>query len=169
MIAPAPNSTVLMLLCAGIAAAAISDLRYRKIPNALVSSIAAAGLVHAAAAFGARGALASMLGAGAGVALLAWPFVRGVLGGGDVKFLAAVGAWTGAAQTVRVLLIGAILGGLLALGFLVSLTRSQRAGVRRNIASLSVPSVEQLERARAVPYGLALAGAAAWVLLSGAR
>ncbi|WP_394841981.1 A24 family peptidase [Pendulispora brunnea] len=169
MNAPVPNGTVLMILCVGIAAAAISDLRYRKIPNTLVSSIAAAGIVHAAAALGPRGAAASLLGAGAGVALLAWPFVRGVLGGGDVKLLGAVGAWIGAAETVRVLLLGAVLGGVLALGFLLSLTRSQRAGVRRNVASFTVPSVEHLDRARAVPYGLALAGAAAWVLLSGAR
>ncbi|HWL85685.1 MAG TPA: A24 family peptidase [Polyangiaceae bacterium] len=175
MAAPAPNGILLILLCCGIAAVAISDLRYRKIPNALVSSIAAAGFVHAAAVGGPRAALASLLGAGAGMALLIWPFARGLLGGGDVKLLGAVGGWVGVAGVLRVLLVGAVLGGFLALFFLLRLPRCQRADVRRNLVifarsgELVVPAPADLDHARGIPYGLALIAAAMWVLISGVR
>ena len=178
MNAPAPNGTILILLCCAIATVAIFDLRDRRIPNVLVSSIAAAGFVHAAIVGGPRAALASLLGAGAGIALLVWPFARGLMGGGDVKLLGAVGAWLGVAGTVRVLLIGAVAGGFLALAFLFRLTRGERYDVRRNLTTfarsgeLTVPPPEQLaqlQRSRGIPYGLAFTASAIWVLVSGVR
>jgi prepilin peptidase CpaA len=46
-------------------------------------------------------------------------FLVGGMGGGDVKLMAAVGAWAGAAQTVIVLIAAAITGGILAVGFMI--------------------------------------------------
>ena len=168
-----PHGFVLLLLLAALLAVGICDLRFRKIPNELVAAIAAGGVVHALVASGARAAMASVLGALAGVALLAWPFCRGVLGGGDVKLLGALGAWVGVMGALRTLLFGSLLGGLLSLVYLVRLRRTDRSRVGAVLWSfaregtLDVPAPENLSRARGIPYAIALAGGGAWVLYFG--
>jgi prepilin peptidase CpaA len=173
MSVPMPHGFVLLLLLAALGAVGICDLRFRKIPNELVATIAAGGVIHAFAASGPRAVIASILGAVAGVALLAWPFSRGVLGGGDVKLLGAVGACVGVVGALRALLYGSLLGGLLSLVFLVRLKRTDRSqvgAVLRSFAlggTLDVPAPEKLSRARGIPYAIALAGGGAWVLYFG--
>jgi|HubBroStandDraft_2_1064218.scaffolds.fasta_scaffold240863_3 prepilin peptidase CpaA len=173
---PPPHGPVWLLLLAALAAVAVYDLRVRRIPNALLAAIAVAGLAHALVVGGPRLGLAAALGAVAGAALLAWPFERGLLGGGDVKLLASLGVWVGVIGVVRVLLVGAVAGGLLALVSLARLTRADRADVRRGLVSfarsgrLAVPSPARLCAARGVPYAVALAAGGAWALcVGGAR
>ena len=172
---PTPHGFVLLLLLVALTAVGISDLRFRKVPNELVAAIASTGVVHALVVGGPRAVLASILGAVAGVALLAWPYSRGVLGAGDVKFLGAVGAWVGVIGALRALLFGSLLGGLLSLVFLVRLKRRDRTEVGAVLRSfalaggLDVPAPEKLSRARGIPYAIALAGGGAWVLYFGVR
>ncbi len=174
MSTPAPDGVLLFLRCCAIGAAAIFDSWARLIPNELVAIMAVGGIAHAALRGGPRGAAAALLGSGVGVALLYWPFARGLVGGGDVKLLGALGAWMGIAGAVRVLAFAAIVGGFLSLVSLLRLPPGQRSEVGRRLlrfarsGELSVPPPEHLERSRGVPYGLALALTALWVLLSGA-
>jgi prepilin peptidase CpaA len=94
--------------------ACIFDVRTRRIPNELTFGGALAGLVAHAWSGGAAGAAASVAGWATGVALfLPWFALRG-MGAGDVKLLAAFGAWLGAAATVQLALSAAIAGGVMA-------------------------------------------------------
>ncbi len=75
--------------------AAAIDVRTRRIPNWLTAATAAGGVALALTGRGAVGPGGACLGLLAGFALLAVPFGLRLMGGGDVKLLAAVGAWLG--------------------------------------------------------------------------
>ena len=96
------------------------DLRAQRIPNELTFGAAAAGLLTCAATNGLAGAGNSIAGWMCGVALF-FPFfaVRG-MGAGDVKLLAAFGAWMGPADVVQVALSAAIAGAILGLALAVA-------------------------------------------------
>jgi prepilin peptidase CpaA len=89
-----------LLICAlGIATmGAVTDVRDRRIPNWLTyGGLVAALRVRCALLswLGLRGGLLGLL-LGGGIFFLL--FVLGGMGGGDVKLMAAVGAWAGTAQ-----------------------------------------------------------------------
>jgi prepilin peptidase CpaA len=71
-----------------------------------------------------------MRGGGLGLALLLAPYVLGGMKAGDVKFLAAVGAWVGAAEVLRVFWATLLLYPLFALA-LVWRERKLRLTLRR--------------------------------------
>src|SRR6188768_2498432 len=108
-------STSQIFVGALLIVACITDLRTRRIPNALTfSAIATALLFHlltggwSAAGWGIAGCLLGFL--------LFFPLfaLRG-MGAGDVKLLAAVGAWLGPSQVVMAALATSIAGGVIAL------------------------------------------------------
>jgi prepilin peptidase CpaA len=103
-----------------VSIACVSDVRTRRIPNALTFSAAIAGLIFHAATGGWTGAGWSVAGWLVG-ALLFFPIfaLRG-MGAGDVKLLAAVGAWLGPGQIVLVALLTSIAGGAIGLGVALS-------------------------------------------------
>ena len=111
----APSLAVIAL---GAAASAI-DWTTRRIPNALTFGAAAAGLVFALATGGLDALLWSAAGFGLGLVLFLPLFALRAMGGGDVKLLAAFGAWLGPALVCWVAVYGAIAGGLLALPLIV--------------------------------------------------
>jgi prepilin peptidase CpaA len=94
------------------------DLTRRKIPNLLTLPFMLAGLVYHALFHGWGGLWFALVGLLVGLLLLLLPFALGGVGGGDVKYLGAVGALQGASFVVAAFLIGAVLGGLLSLGYL---------------------------------------------------
>jgi prepilin peptidase CpaA len=104
-----------VVLLVGLAAC-VSDVRSRRIPNELTFGAALAAFAAPAWSGGTAGAAASAAGWAAGVALF-FPFfaLRG-MGAGDVKLLAAFGAWLGAAQIIQVAIAASIAGTVLALG-----------------------------------------------------
>src|SRR6516164_11534 len=99
-----------------MATAAFEDCRRLIIPNGLIlglcilwpAHVATAALTLAAAGFAALCAVAVFTAA----ALL---FSRGLIGGGDVKLLAAATLWAGPGATLPLLLLTGLLGGLLGL------------------------------------------------------
>ena len=103
---------------AAVAVAAIAcftDLRTRRIPNWLTFGAAAAALAFHASQNGASGLLMSVSGWALGVALFLPMFVLRGLGAGDVKLLAALGAWLGPKAVMFVALYSTLAGGVLAI------------------------------------------------------
>jgi prepilin peptidase CpaA len=94
--------------------ACIFDLRTARIPNKL--TFAAAGLAvifHATAPQG-QGMGAAFAGLLVGFTLFLPIFALGAMGAGDVKLLAALGAWLGWHPAIYIALYGAVAGGVLA-------------------------------------------------------
>ena len=115
----------LLLLFALLGAAVWHDVRARRIPNAVVFPGAlAALLLHAllpageglfGTAPGGLGLGSALGGLGIGLAVLLPMYVLRLMGAGDVKLLAMVGAFVGAGQILTVALATLIAGGVLAL------------------------------------------------------
>ncbi len=149
------------LLVGGLAVACLTDLRDRRIPNALVVALGTVGVGGAALGWSADLSLAGAL-AGIGVGLALWlPFhIGGMLGAGDVKLFAAAAAWLGPRAALDAALLTALLGGVLAAGVLL-----HEAGIRGGALRLSLAwRAPQLLRlavrpaATRLPYALAIAG-----------
>ncbi len=109
-------TTVALFTVAIGAAASGLDLRSRRIPNVLTYGALAAGLAFQLATRGLEGGGVSLLGAGAGMALYFPLFALGGMGAGDVKLLAALGAWLGPVDVAWTALYGAVAGGVMAVG-----------------------------------------------------
>lgn len=109
------DALVTAVVAVGMGAAAVIDLRTRRIPNILTATLAAVGLGLAAAGFGRVGLGASMLGCLLGLAFMMPGHIFGRTGAGDVKLLAAAGALLGPTDTIYAFLYTAIAGGALAL------------------------------------------------------
>lgn len=119
-----------------VTVACVSDVRHRRIPNALTLPLALGGLGCAAlgqAPVGAGAALAGLgLGLAIGVALLA----LGAWGGGDAKLLAGVGAWIGPGALLGVFLVAALIGMVIVI--VQAATQRRLATLLRNSALVLV-------------------------------
>ncbi|MFL5576058.1 MAG: prepilin peptidase [Gemmatimonadaceae bacterium] len=156
------------LFTALLAVACVSDLRTRRIPNALNLVLAATGVIFSVAVLP-PGEAASRAGSGILVGLALWlPFwLLRFLGAGDVKLAAAAGAWLGASGSLRAAFIALVVGGALALVALLWQRRLRDALVSATVwtaaaqaGRLEAPS--PLVRTRyQLPYGVALATGAA--------
>ena len=114
--------------------ACVPDLRTRRIPNRLTLGAAAVAVAFHTATSGWTGLTSSTGGWLAGLALFLPIFALRGMGGGDVKLLAAVGAWLGPAQVVWVALITSIAGGIL--GVAVALTHGYLRTALSNVGAL---------------------------------
>lgn len=145
-----------------LTAAALVDVRTRRIPNALNGLLLLTGL--ASAAFYGSGLTLgqSLAGMAAGFGLTFVLFAINAMGGGDVKLFAALGAWLGALRVTEVFAAAAIVGMLVVLG---QAARDGRLGalfrnstvIALNAASgdLSAPPEEPRESGRQrLPYAV---------------
>lgn len=99
-----------------------TDIRYRKIVNAITVPFAAGGLVLNIIARGWGGVVFSVEGLALGLALFfVSAFLGRILGAGDCKLLAAVGAFQGPEMLLWCILYGLVAGGIFAL--IVALAR----------------------------------------------
>ena len=160
-------------ICAVLGAA--SDVRAHRIPNLLNYSALALGLLAGTSLGGWRGLLQGVTGAfiGGGVFFLFY-LVKG-MGAGDVKLMAAGGAWLGIQQTLVVMMASAIAGGALAIVYVVFYRRVwstvQNIGelIRFHFTSGVRPHPElNLQDSGSVrlPYGLAIAFGTVYLLAS---
>jgi len=130
------------LVAIAIAAmACVTDLRSRRIPNALTFGGAAAALVFHTVSTGGAGLLTSLAGWGLGVACFLLPFALGGLGGGDIKLVAALGAWLGPALTIWMAMYTGVAGGVVAL--VVALSRGYLKQALANIRAVKVASLAE--------------------------
>jgi prepilin peptidase CpaA len=148
-------------------AAAATDVRTRKIPNAIPAAVALFGLtLHAFGGWRDFG-----LSAGVGIAVLLAgmiPFSLGLLGGGDVKLLAACACVLGLPYVLPLLVYTSLLGGVLAL-VVATFTGELRTILTRvggRIAPTLVPGATATPPTRTrLPYAVAIAGGVTWILL----
>jgi prepilin peptidase CpaA len=153
--------------------ACVTDVRWRRIPNLLVLTLAVAGFAFSVAiAPWWPGLLRAVSGLCLGFAIWILFHVAGGMGAGDVKLFAAAAAWLGPGGAWRAALVAALAGGVLSLAALVWQRRT-REGVERVAMSLSMFSLAPLgkvapgeQKKSYLPYGVALACGAlltAWI------
>jgi prepilin peptidase CpaA len=98
--------------------AAVIDFRRFRVPNALTFPLCLVGLAFHSASGGLSGLQYSFGGIAVGILTLLLFYIMGVMGAGDVKLLAAVGAWIGPVNTLYVFCVAGIIAGLHSLAVL---------------------------------------------------
>lgn len=160
--------TASLLVWGTAAVAAYTDVKSRRIPNALVLLLLAAGLTTRA--------LDGWQSFGLAVALLVAVFAAGtvlfslrLIGGGDVKFLAAAAATLGWSDAIPFLLYTILAGGLL--GVLIAAARGQLRPMLANLRLMAAPMLAGMRPATqasvvgSMPYAVAIFAGATAVLL----
>lgn len=137
--------------------AAYGDVRTRRIPNGLAVALAALGLVRLLT--GNPATMLTSIGAAAAVfavgLLLFW---RRLIGGGDVKLMAAAVLLVGA-PALTLFIVAMSLCGLV-----VTLATLAADRLARRAATLHASPRSQLGSRRTVPYGVAIASGAVMTL-----
>ncbi len=136
------------VLAAMLIVAATGDLRSRRIPNWLNLAIAVTAIPFWwMSGLSLWPDVAIQIGIAAGVfVFFALLFQLGMMGGGDVKLLAALGLWLPLASVVKLLVIMSLAGGVLTLIFMARKRRANAGGETE------------------VPYGVAIAFAGMWLI-----
>jgi len=139
---------LLIALAIALVIAAITDIRSRKIYNSLNAGIAlGAPLFWFASGMAVWPDMAVQVGFAVLVfAAFAGLFALGLIGGGDVKLLGALALWFTPLAFVQLLVVMAVIGGLIAVGFVV----------RRVVFKPDTPGK--------LPYGVAITAGALWVM-----
>jgi prepilin peptidase CpaA len=165
---PQPSDAIVLTTVAvATSAAAVIDLRTRRIPNALSASLAVVGFGIAAAGLGRVGIGAALLGCALGLAFMLPGHIFGATGAGDVKLFAAAGALLGPAATVQAFLYTAIIGGVVAVvvsirrrrvGATISATTKLIAGRAGAVAAIESRAADnRFAYAPAIALGVMLA------------
>lgn len=154
-----------MLLALGLLAASVADVRVRRVPNWLTMAVLALGLTARALAGGVVALGGGLVGVALGTVLLLVPFARGWLGGGDVKLLAAIGAWLGPVFVVWAALYGTAIGGALSIVYVVwfvprEVRRDVLAGFKAMVLLRRIEAPPVREARFSPPYAIALSAGA---------
>ncbi len=140
------------ILFAGLLAiASFFDVAYRIIPNWVCAAMLLLGLVVNVVLSGADGAIAALAGLGLGLFVFLPFYVMRMMGAGDVKLMAAVGAYLGPVAAVNAIAWTVIIGGVLGFAYLI-----------RRMAPVIAPVLIRYTKAEGthlnyVPYGVAIA------------
>ena len=150
---------------------AVSDYRFRKIPNKLTVPMCLAGIVYQAAFFGLPGLQTAILGFLAGFGILFGLWMIGSAGGGDVKLMGGLSVWLGAGLSLKVLFVslifvavgtGAILfGSIVSKGF----RKTKSEYVRSADGKKKPETSEQRAQRRVMPFAMPVA-LATWCVLA---
>ena len=123
-----------ILLLAIVLAAAVYDVRYRRIPNWLTASGVLLGLLlnsflyqgGPGPAFGLKGLLFGLKGFALAFTVYLLLYVLRAMGAGDVKLMAAVGSIVGWENWFGIFVITAIIGGIMSLILVISRGRLRK-------------------------------------------
>jgi Flp pilus assembly protein protease CpaA len=113
--------------------AAVTDVRKFKVHNLLTLPLLLSGLIYHGSIGGLSGVGTSLLGALFGFGILFLFYLMGGVGGGDVKLLAAIGAWLGMPLVFYVFLASACAAGVYALGQMLLYGMSRETWVNLQI------------------------------------
>jgi len=162
---------VLIWVLTTAAIAAYTDVTSRRIPNALPAALLAAGIALGAL----HGWQSATIGIGLFVGVFAFGtflFSFGLLGGGDVKMIAAASAALGWPDTAAFLLYTMVAGGVI--GLSMSAARGRLRPMFDNIKAIAFPMLSGVRPAPVssavgtMPYGLAIFAGAAMLALGNA-
>lgn len=169
------SSLTLMIVVPATVLACWIDYSQRKVPNWLNAALALAGLAAQAWYFGASGLMTGLCGIAVGIAVLIIPWAMHGMGAGDVKLMGAIGAWFGPWMCLAAFMVGAVVGGVIAV---VMITRSGKWSHAAANMSVIMAKVQSKERAFSeygsarsfgsssslLPYGIPLS-IGAWLVL----
>lgn len=149
----------LILMLGVLAVAVITDVRRRRIYNALTVPAMALGLILGGAIDGFSGVLLALAGLLLGAALFALPVAFLGRGAGDLKLLAALGALGGPGFVLWCALLTGVAGALLAVAVLLSKRRFGIVvgGMALDVASGRLPGAASNIR---LPYAVPIAAGA---------
>jgi prepilin peptidase CpaA len=150
------------------AVAAGIDLRMHRIPNWVTVPAAALGLAYHTLAPGGFGPLVSLAGLAVGFSLLLLPWLLGGGGMGDVKLLAALGAWLGPLWMLAAFAASAVMAALLTLLILfTSVTNRGITRTTRKYMSNRRPRdlAGRRRKSRVLPFAVPVA-MSTWMLLA---
>ena len=154
---------------------AVSDVLSARIPNRLTYTAIVAALLTRLIFLGPRSFFDGLAGLLLGGGLFFLLFMIHAMGGGDVKLMAAVGAWVGFRNAGTAVIVCSLFGGLMALTYMAVLKRYRttlhnvislvqfhlRMGAKPNPElNLSSPGAVRM------PYGVAIAAGALGTLIS---
>ena len=131
---------------------ALVDYRTQRIPNWLTMPAAALGLVYSSLAPGGVGIFWSLAGFAVGMALLIVPWLLGGGGMGDVKMLAALGAWMGPLGILIAFGLGAVLAAFGMIGVLTfsmlseGFSQTRKRYVATAGGGAATPNIRKLRR-----------------------
>ena len=108
-----------VVLAATVVTAAITDILGQRVPNWLTMPATVLALCLQSTIGGMESVLWGLGGWLAGFALLIFFYAQGGMGAGDVKLMAAIGAFTGPYRILFIFLYTALFGGVYALGIVV--------------------------------------------------
>ena len=114
-----PNTLNFVVLAACLVAAVIIDVRSHRIPNLLCAVALVAGLSLQIVVTGVAGLWESLGGALTGAVILLPFYLSGGMGAGDIKLMAAAGAFIGVSGSVLAALTTLVIGGVLGGGLMV--------------------------------------------------
>ena len=132
--------------------AAVIDLFFRRIPNWLTFAALGGGVLINAWLWGGSGAFAALAGAALGAALLLPFYILRVIGAGDVKLLAGLGALLGPQLLVSVAIYAAVVGGVMSAVILLARGRLLLA-----LDEMLVQRRAPTPSGATAPYGVAIA------------
>jgi prepilin peptidase CpaA len=144
-----------------LAAAGVVDARERRIPNVIVGALLVCGLLFSLARTPyLPGVVRGMEGVLVGLVIWFPSYLLRLLGPGDVKLFAAASAWLGPLGAVEAAVLSALVGGLLALGWMLRFrgvggTAASLVAARIDPRSLIRPEMPA-ERRQRLPYGVAM-------------
>ena len=125
-----------LFICSALAVAliiaSITDIRRQRIYNWLTFPLILTGFAFHAMAGGWAGVKFAAFGFTLGFAVMGVPYFLGVMGAGDVKLMAGVGAWLGVETTFNAFLFTSFAGGIYGLGVL-AFHREVLMAILRNI------------------------------------
>jgi len=152
-----------MTACAAI------DYRTHRIPNWLTVSGAILGLLYSIVAPHGIGPLWSLVGLATGFSLLILPWILGGGGMGDVKMLAALGAWLGPLGILMAFGLGSVLAviGMIAVLSYSAVSDGFSATRRRYVAAGAAAAEMSAPRRvrRVLPFAVPMA-LSTWLMLS---
>ena len=145
--------------------AAISDIRFQKIPNWLTLPTMIGAIIYSTSSMGLPGFIFSSGGIFVGIAVMLLPYLMGGLGAGDAKLMGAAGGLLGPKGIFVAFLLTALIGGIYAM-IVLAIHGSLRETLRRywlllktfflarKIIYISPSEQEKMPRLR---YGVAIA------------
>ncbi|MCS7305807.1 MAG: A24 family peptidase [Thermoguttaceae bacterium] len=148
--------------------AAITDARLHRIPNWLTVPAALLGLLYHTVAPDGMGILAALAGFGVGFLLLLLPALLGGGGMGDVKLLAALGAWLGWKSLLVAFSLGMVLASLGALAVMAYnslVPKEQPAEAGPTLREMTTGRPKTQTPQRVLPFAVPLA-LSTWVVLA---